>query len=480
MTIEWPFPNITPRPVQLEALEAGFGKPGFAYFMRQRLGKTWTAYAEFTLLEAQGEVDWFILICPNSLKEQWVNNIETVDPFTPIHVYDSQQKAKSNYYFNKNKKGGVFIINYESVASFMKDQGWNKFNTLRAYCVADESTKIKEPSKRMSKAALELASCCKYTRVLTGKPKANSNADMWAQLRFINATTRNYHQHKYYFTLVGGYRGRQVIKDVNTDILQAEMAPYCYIAPDKYLKGFEKIYEPLRRIHLKGEQKELYDKMENELVFEINNTTVTAPIVLVKYLRLQQISSGIVGDIDGVQQNIVEPEDNPKIQEILEVLETECDKKVIIVCRFKLSIDNLYKVLTKAGYKCARMVGGMGPRLEEEKRKFNTEDYDILLAQIQVLSFGHTLCGNIEYPCDSVLFFENDFSLINRSQCESRPENMDWDIPISYYDFFASKMDKYIVSSLIRKEEASLALMGYARERGILFNSDSNLSGQLS
>lgn len=469
--IEWPFPHIKPREVQLEALQAGFGKQGFAYFLRMRLGKTFLTIAEYTILREQGLTDWIFIICPNSLKDQWQEAIEACDPYLPIHIYDSQTKSKSDYYFSHNKRGGAFIINYESLKSFIDNGGYAKFDPLRTYCIADESTKIKEPSKKMSKAALELAAMCNYTRVLTGKPKANSNSDLWSQLKFINATQRNFHQHKYYFTIMGGFKGRSSVKDVNTELLKEEMAPYCYIAPDKYLKGFEKIYEPLRRIHLKGEQKELYDKMENELVFEINNTKCTAPIVLVKYLRLQQISSGVVGDIDGQQHNLIEPKDNPKVQEVIEILETEIDKKVIIVCRFKLSIDNLYKVLTNMNYKVAVMKGGMGPRLEQEKYKFNdpNDNYDILLAQTQVLSFGHTLCGPDDFPCDSMIFYENDFSLINRAQCESRPEKMDRDLPISYYDLFASKMDKYIVTSLIKKEDASLSLMGYARERGILF-----------
>ena len=469
--IKWPFETVEPRDVQLEALSAAYGKPGFAYFMRQRLGKTWTAYAEFTLLREEDKVDWFVLICPNSLKNQWVEAIESVDLYTPICVYQSQSKSKTDYFFDRNKKGGVFIINYESVRSFLENQGWSKLNTLRTYLVADESTKIKEPSKKMTKAALEFASICTYKRVLTGKPKANSNTDLWGQLKFIGATTRNYHQHKYYFSICGGYQGRQSIRDVNTEILQKEMEPYCYIASDKYIQGFEKVYEPMRFIELEGQQKELYNSMEDELLVELdNNVKITAPIVLVKYLRLQQISSGVAGDEDGAQHNIVDPFKNPKIKEVLDVLENEVDGKTIIVCRFKLSIDNLEKVLTKKGYKCAKMIGGMGSKIEVEKSKFNSGECTILLAQIQVLQFGHTLCGPDDMPCSDMIFYENDFSLINRAQAESRPEKYERKNSISYFDMYASDMDKYILKALIKKEDASMSIMGYARKYGILPN----------
>src|SRR6185436_14875028 len=159
---EWPFPDKPPRDVQIEALEAAKGKPGFAFFMRQRLGKTLTAYAEYKILKAKGEVTWMFLICNNSLKEQWREAIEEVDPFEPIHVYAAARKDYIDHFFQTVKKGGVFIINYESMHAFMEGNNWQKFNPLDTYLVADESTKIKEPSLKSSKACLALAAICKY------------------------------------------------------------------------------------------------------------------------------------------------------------------------------------------------------------------------------------------------------------------------------------------------------------------------------
>lgn len=466
----WPFSNIEPREVQLEALAAGFDKPGFAYFMRQRLGKTWTAFAEYSILREQGKVDWFVVICPNSLKQQWKDQIQEANPFIPISVYESSYKKKTTEYFRRNKRGGVLIINYESLKVFV-DRFLEElyFSPERTYLVADESTKIKDPTAKMTKAAHALSALCFYKRVLTGKPTANSNADMWAQLKFISATDLNFYQHSHYYVMHGGFRGKQVIRNVNTEILKNKMAPFCYIAPDKYIRGFEKVYEPLRRVNLTGELQQLYKEMEDALVLNISSDVkITAPIVLTQYLRLQQISSGIAGDVDGQQHNLVDPFHNPRIRVVREILDNEIDNKVIIPCRFKLSIQNLEKVLTADGHKVAKLTGGMTSYdIEQEKKRFNEGDANILLAQLQVLSFGHTLPGSDDKPCDSMIFYENDFSLLNRAQCESRPEKYGRDVAISYYDFYASKMDKYIISSLIKKEDASMKLMGYAREQGM-------------
>lgn len=465
----WPFSGITPREVQLEALAAAKDKPGFAYFMRQRLGKTWVAFAEYTNLRKEGKVDWFIVICPNSIKQQWKEQIEIADPFVPLCIYQSGYKKSTKHYFERNKRGGVLIINYESLKSFVDDFVENlQFSPQRAYLVADESTKIKDPSAKMTKAAHALAHLCSYKRILTGKPTANSNADMWGQLKFIDATQLNFYQHQHHYCMLGGYRGKSAVRNINTEILKEKMAPFCYIAPDKYIKGFEKVYEPLRRVNLTGELQNLYKQMEDDLVLKISDTKITAPIVLTQYLRLQQISSGIAGDIDGNQHNLVDPKDNPRIKVVRDILDNEIDHKVIIPCRFRLSVANLERMLTNDGYKVGKLIGGMDATdIEYTKRQFNDGDTNILLAQLQVLSFGHTLPGPDHNPCDSMIYFENDFSLLNRMQSESRPEKFGRDIPISYYDMYASKMDKYVIQALIKKEDASLQLMGYARQHGL-------------
>jgi len=469
----WPF-QIKPREVQLEAIAKGFDKPGFAYFMRQRLGKTWTAFAEYSILRKQGKVDWFFCICPNSLKEQWQEQIEVVNQFIPIDVYLASNKKKTKNYFTKNKRGGVFIINYESLQSFVDDfTNDPMFSPQRVYLVADESTKIKDPSAKMTKAAHALAELCAYNRVLTGKPYANSNADLWGQLKFARATELNFYQHKHRYCTMGGYMGRQTVKNINTTHLKESMAPFSYIAPDKYIKGFEKVYEPMRRVHLTGQLESQYKQMEDDLVLALSSDVkITAPIALTRYLRLQQISSGVAGDIEGQQHNLVDPFHNPRIKVVREILDNEVEHKCIIAARFVLSIKNLKRVLEGDGHKCAIIMGDehmrtMGLNIQEEKRKFNSDECDVLIGQLQSLAYGHTLPGNKDNPCDSMIFYENDFSLLNRSQCESRPENADNQIPISYYDLFASKMDKYLVNSFVKKEDASLRLMGYARKHGI-------------
>lgn len=438
--------------------------------MRQRLGKTLTAYAEYKMLFKAGEVKWMVIICNNSLKDQWKAAIEEVDEYEPILVYNSQRKAAVDHFFQHTKKtGGVVIINYESVKAFMDAQYWLALDPLMTYLVADESTKIKAPTLRSTKACLELASFCNYTRILTAKPSGNSNNDLWSQLKFIGATSRNYHQHQFTFTRMGGWQGRQALYNINEDQLRAEITPHCYIAPDKYITGFKRIYEPLRRIVLPKNLNDMYLDMYHGMVTEIgDDLEISAPIVLTKYLRLQQISSGIAGDADGVQHNLIEPRYNPRIRAVRDILENEARGKTIIAARFRKSIDNLYEVLSQE-YKCVKIVGGMDKELPAIKERFNDGDAQILIGQCNVLAYGHTLCGPDSMPCDTMIHYERNFSLLDQAQIECRPEKFERkDVEVSHFDFFASDMDKHILKALIKKEDAATSLMGYAREHGIL------------
>ena len=506
--IIWPLQAVEPRDVQLAALRAGYGRPGYAYFLRQRLGKTWLALAEYRLLKENNLVDWMIVICPNSIKQAWQDAVEEVDPYIPIHIYSSQKKKNTNYWFQKNRYGGIFIINYESVRSFYDDQGYDKFNTLRAYLVADESAKLADPDARMTKACLMFSSLCQYTRVMSGKPSKGSNNDLWAQLKFISATGRNFFQHKNEFSEQYSWQSRP--KDKNTLKLKIEMDPHCFIASDKYLKGFKKIYEAPEQVVMLGEQLRMYRQMEKDLIAEINSDMkMTAPIMLTKYLRLQQISSGIGSAVQNdpnlaqftsevYHVNLMPPSENPRIKALKKILKTIGDMdtnapddakqaelfklstKVIIICRFKLSMTNLVEELTREGYKVAVMHGGMGTELDAQKEYFHKGDAEILVAQSQVLSFGHTLCGPDDRPCVDIIHYEVTWSLSDRAQCESRPEKMGREDPIHCHDFWASQMDKTMINALVRKEDAAMALMGYSRSLGTLHRQEENDNAQLA
>jgi hypothetical protein len=473
MSSFWPFAR-QPRKVQIAALEKAMFNPGFAYFMRMRMGKTGTLLAEYENYRKTGDVDSLLVIVPNSLKAAWADAVREWGMNVDVLVYDADKKRHVKEWLRKH--AGVIILNYDSASTFFT-QLWDarvEFGKNGCMLALDESTAIKDPSSVRTKTILKYAPDFIYRRVLTGKPKANHNADLWAQLKLIGAHGgMSYYGFRNTFCQMGGWMGKVVVADMNNDYLHNIMDDKVFIAGDEYLTDIQhKVYMPLRQITMTEKQRQIYKRMERDLIADIEDKQVTAPIALTKYLRLRQITSGIYTDESGEQHNIMEPLDNPRIREVMDIL-AESEGKTLIVTTFKLSAANLMYALGK--WKPAILEGGMSSEdIREQTRRFNEDpECRVMIGNLQVLQFGHTLPGSDDDPCDSIIYYENDFSLINRAQSEARPEKLGRNLPIAIFDFYASKMDKLTVAALLRKEDAALALLGYARKHGV-FGDQSN------
>ena len=56
----------------------------------------------------------------------------------------------------------------------------------RSMMIIDESTTIKNPKAKRTKAILDLRKETKYRRILTGSPVTQSPMDLWAQMDFLD------------------------------------------------------------------------------------------------------------------------------------------------------------------------------------------------------------------------------------------------------------------------------------------------------
>jgi hypothetical protein len=109
-------------------------------------------------------------------------------------------------------------------------------------------------------------------------------------------------------------------------------------------------------------------------------------------------------------------------------------------------------------------------QLEANKARFNSDAcMQPFIASSSVLKFGHTLIGTPANPCNNVVFVENTYSLLTRSQAEDRAHR--WGATadaITYWDIICSPIDRTMVSALKRREDLAQALLkalkGYVDE----------------
>jgi SNF2 family DNA or RNA helicase len=197
------------------------------------------------------------------------------------------------------------------------------------------------------------------------------------------------------------------------------------------------------------EQRRIYDQLRREYMVELDSgVLVTAPLALVRVLRLQQIACGYLPNPEDPE---AEPKrffnddgKNPRLQLLLDRLE-DTPHQAIIWARFTEDVDAICRALGPP--KCTRYDGQVSQKdrdagidqFKQGKKKF-------CVAKASSMGMGHSLP-----MAKSVFYYSNDFSYINRLQSEDRAHRLVGGgmEAVCYYDLVAYKtVDDKILRSL--------------------------------
>lgn len=119
-----------------------------------------------------------LIICPNPLKYNWVNEINKFIENANIFVCSGQKV--SNIFVPDD--ADFYIINYE-ILQYWKD----KLDKLKCnFLIVDEGHNIKDRITKKTKNVIKLSRKIPYILVMTGTPIENKPIDLWPQLMAIN------------------------------------------------------------------------------------------------------------------------------------------------------------------------------------------------------------------------------------------------------------------------------------------------------
>jgi SNF2 family DNA or RNA helicase len=441
--------------VQRKALQASFGKAGFAYFMDMGLGKTLTALTEFMDLVDTKKATRLVVVCPNSFKTGWLDEISKHGLKVHPHIFNSGADYENGQFLKTEfKSPPVLVINYEAIR---KDEAQNyiaKFTHNRnCMLVLDESVQIKTYNSLQTKAALKIKDLFIYQRILSGKPVTQGPHDLWAQMRAINAISTKFFPFKTTFCKMGGFKGKKVVGAQNEELLAATIEKYIFRASKKDWTDLpEKVYTS-RQYQLTPKLASMYNSMEDDFVLWLGSEVVTVDAFITKYIKLAQIQSGFIIKEDGVIEELVSPEENPRFKLVGELIE-EVTGKVIVPYIHRYTLSLLQRSL--AEYNPAHISGGMEPgEIQSHKDKFNNDpNCRVILVQIRAGKYGHTLLGgsDIVDKCSTMVFAENSYSLDDRSQIEDRMHRHGQTESCLYVDIWGTPLDHKITLALQAKE----------------------------
>ena len=200
---------------------------------------------------------------------------------------------------------------------------------------------------------------------------------------------------------------------------------------------------------LPTEQRRIYDRLRTEYMVELNSgVLVTAPLALVRVLRLQQIACGYLPNPDDpdAEPTCFYDDDgkNPRLKLQLERLE-DTPHQAIVWARFTHDIDAICRALGPP--KCVRY-DGLVSQKERDRGidRFKDGKVKFCIAKQQSMGMGLSLP-----MAKSVFYYSNTFSYIERLQSEDRSHRLVGGglAAVCYYDLVASRtVDVKILQSL--------------------------------
>ena len=459
---------------QAAVLKESWNRVNYAFFMEMGTGKSKVCIDNAGILYEQGKIDTFIVIAPKGVYRNWAN-LEI-----PTHLPDRIERKVVVWKPAPNKKETqvlidlmeeseplrIFIINVEALSTAKGVKYLEKLLMhSRSMLAVDESTTIKSPKARRTKALIKLSQYAMFRRVLSGFPVTQSPMDLWAQCRFMDERLlgdcgKSFHQfqHRYAimkkrsvgshsFNMVVGYRNLEQLTQIINGFSSRVLKKDCLDLP-------EKIYTQ-RNISMTPDQKRIYNDLKEYAMAHLeDHEFMTANNVMTQLLRMQQVLSGHTKSDEG---NTIEVNDN-RLSELLDCLE-EVEGKTIIWSRFRYDVIRIEASLAQL-YGNDSVVSYFGDTTDEERttaiEQFQNGDAQYFVGNPQTGGMGITLTA-----AQNIIYFSNSFDLAVRTQSEDRAHRIGQKNNVTYIDFICEgTIDERIVKALRNKMDIASVVMG--------------------
>ncbi len=460
--------KTTPFKHQVKAFDLARRRRYFAFLMEMGTGKTKAIIDVVSYLIQKGKLDGVLIFCPKAVLYNWEREIEIHSPLEPharrAVVITGNAHAKTEALQRGFNTCTFFITNYETVLR-MEPELNHLLSRKRFAIICDESTEIKSPKAKTTKAIRKLGLTAQARYILTGSPVTQSPLDAFSQFCFLDKNILghvNFTSFKAEYSLTMKRKGIPlplVVGYRNLDRMAKLIAPHSYrVLKKDCLDLPPKVYKTVE-LEMGTRQKELYLQMRDEAVIEIEGQTLAAPVILTKILRLQQIASGFlpIHNEFGELLQTKHIEDSPKLPACRDLVAEalESGQKVIIWCRFLWEIDQLAACWGDAA------VLYYGERDATQRQaavdSFQTDPRTkIFIGQIQTGGIGITLTA-----ASQVIYYSNSFSLADRLQSEDRAHRIGQTKSVGYNDLVCrGSVDKLVLKALRDKKNLADLITG--------------------
>ena len=373
------------------------------------LGKTAQAIRALKELNDRGEEVFPILIvCPNTLKNNWAREFATWWPDVSTQVIKGSALQRKKQF---EQSAQIFIINWESLRSHSRLSPYGSISLTRCRAcggqdekisenrcevhlrelnnfkfkavVADEIHRSKDPKSKQSRALWSASGNAEIRFALTGTPIANNVVDLWSILHWISPKdwpSKTKWIDRMVDVMLNAFGGMMVlgVKPQMQEEFYSSVNPYMRRMLKKVvLPNLPPVLKERRDVEMSTKQKKAYQQMRDLMISELESgDTLAAPSVLTQTIRLLQFASSyatiVVNEATGEPKAVL---DSPscKIDALMDDIENGDfgDDSVAVSAVSKQLINLLSAELTKKKIPHGLITGDQ----DEDERQKAIDDF---------------------------------------------------------------------------------------------------------
>ena len=340
----------------------------------------------------------------------------------------------------------ICIVNYDSAwrepfASWAEKLHWD-------LVIADEAHRIKAPGGKASLFFKRMRTRANYRVALTGTPMPHGPLDIYAVFRFLDITIfgPGFAPFRQEYAVMGGYHNKQITGFQKLDQLERLMGKITFRVGKEVLDLPPETHVTYH-CDLAGEARRVYRDLEEDFVAQVLDGTVTAANAMVKLLRLQQVTGGVVPTDDGVVHRI----DNSKQKLLADMLEDIGeDEPVVVFCRFHADLDAVHEACEQNGFASLELSGR-----RDELKRWQAGDAQVLAVQISAGGVGVDLTR-----ARFSMYYSLSFSLGEYDQALCRVHRPGQTRPVEHIHLVArNTVDIKIMRALEKRAEVVQAIL---------------------
>ena len=451
--------RFEPHPYQQYAIDRIVAEPALGLFQDMGLGKTVEVLtAVHELKFNRWAVAKPLVIAPKKVAEAtWTTEAAKWDHLRGMKIVPilgtAQQRTRAAF-----TPGDLYVTNRENVV-WLVDYFRNEwpFDML----ILDESSSFKNSRAKRFTALKSIRPRVRRIVELSGTPSPNGMEDLFAQIYLLDGGARlgrtvtsfretfmkqdPSHPGQPYrtYSLLPGADAR--IRDAISDICVSMKAEDYLTLPD--------YVENVVPVALDAAAKKAYDKLEREMLLQVEEETVMAGTAAVLNGKLLQLCGGAVYANDG---GVVEVHDC-KIDAFMEVIEQLHGEHALVYFWFQHERDRILRALSKTGLRTRVYQGGA------DAEAWNAGEVDVLLANPQSCGYGL----NLQSGGHHVIWFTlPNWALEVYQQANKRLHRQGQQFPVISHILLAQGgMDRAVYAALQSKGDAQKQLLAALKAR---------------